>query len=99
MPGASGASRKEQKRLEAETRNTRSKGRKAQQQIVHHLEKQIQQLEQRQAELTAELEKPETYGAPGRAMQVNRELVAVQEDLAALTAEWDTEATKLAGME
>ena len=91
--------RKEQKRLEAETRNARSRGRKAQQQIVHQLEKQIQQLEQKQAELTAELEKPETYEAPGRAMQVNRELVGVQEDLTTLTAKWDTEATKLAGME
>jgi ATP-binding cassette subfamily F protein 3 len=96
---ASSASRKEQKRLEAESRNARSKGRKAQQQIVHQLEKQIQQLEQRQAELTAELEKPETYEAPGRAMQVNRELVGVQEDLANLTAKWDTEATRLASME
>jgi ATP-binding cassette subfamily F protein 3 len=96
---ASSASRKEQKRLEAESRNARSKGRKAQQQIVHELEKQIQQLEQKQTELTAELEKHETYEAPGRAMQVNRELVGVQEDLATLTSQWDTEATKLAGLE
>jgi hypothetical protein len=46
--------------------------------------------------LTAELEKPETYEAAGRAMQINRELVHLQEDLAQLTVEWESEATVLA---
>jgi hypothetical protein len=42
------------------------------------------------------LEKPETYEAAGRAMQINRELVHVQEDLGRLTVEWESEATVLA---
>ena len=91
--------RKDQKRLEAEQRNARSGKRKVQQQVVHKLEKQIQELEARQAELTAELEKQETYETPGRASQVNRELVHLQDDLAALTPKWEAEATKLAAME
>src|SRR6185436_3678324 len=44
---ASTNSRKDQKRLEAEQRQARSHGRKAQQQLVHRLEQQIQQLEAR----------------------------------------------------
>jgi ATP-binding cassette subfamily F protein 3 len=87
--------RKEQKRLEAEERQARSRGRKAQQQIVHQLEKQIQELEERQRQLTSELEKQETYETPGRAQQINRELVDVQDDLARLTPQWEEEATKL----
>jgi ATP-binding cassette subfamily F protein 3 len=91
--------RKEQKRLEAEQRQSRSNKRKGQQQLVHQLEKQIQELEQRQGELTAELEKQETYEAPGRAMQINRELVEIQDDLARVTRRWEEEATKLAAID
>lgn len=92
-------SRKDQKRIEAEQRQARSRGRKAQQQIVHRLEKEIQDFESRQAELTAELEKPETYETPGRAMAINRELVEVQENLARLNPKWEQEATKLAELD
>ena len=60
--------RKEQKRLEAEARQARSKKLKGQRQIVHDFEKKIQALEKRQAEITAELEKPETYQAGGKAL-------------------------------
>ena len=89
-------SRKEQKRQEAEQRQARSRERKAQQQVVHQLEKEIQTLEARQTELTAELEKPETYEKAGRAQQINRELADVQHRLEALTPEWETAAGKLA---
>ncbi len=95
----SGLDRKEQKRLEAEQRQARSKGRKQQQQIVHQLEKQIQELEKRLAELTAELEKQETYEKPGRANQINRELLNVQDDLEKLTAQWEEAATNLAAID
>jgi ATP-binding cassette subfamily F protein 3 len=91
--------RKEQKRIEAERRQARSNKRKGQQQLVHQLEKQIQELEKRQGELTAELEKQATYDTPGRAMQVNRELVEVQEDLAGATKQWEEEATRLAAID
>ena len=88
--------RKEQKRLEAQQRQARSGEKKAQQQVVHKLEKEIQELEAKQAELTAELEKPETYEKPGRAQEINRELAHVQERLAAATPEWEAAESKLA---
>jgi ATP-binding cassette, subfamily F, member 3 len=99
--GSSGATnggprmdRKEQKRLEAEQRQSRSKEKRAEHQYVRELEKQIQQLEARQIELAAELEKPESYEG-GRAMQINRELMEVVDALAAKTPEWEAAATKL----
>ncbi len=94
-----GVDRKEQKRLEAEQRQARSNKRKGQQQLVHKLEKEVAELEQRQTELTADLEKQETYDTPGRAMQINRELVEVQEQLAETTQQWEKAATKLAAID
>jgi ATP-binding cassette subfamily F protein 3 len=88
-------SRKEQKRLEAEQRQARSNERKHQQQKVHTLEKQIQALELRQQELTAELEKPEAYDHPAHAMKINRELAGIPQHLADLTAQWEAAATEL----
>ncbi len=87
--------RKEQRRLEAEQRQARSSQRKEQQQIVHDLEKKIEQLESKQTELVAELEKPETYEHPGRAQQINRELVDIQHQLEALNPQWEQAATML----
>jgi len=86
---------RDQKRLEAEQRQARSRQRKEQQQLVHRLEKEIHILEARQVEFTAELEKPETYQQPGQALKINRELTATLEDLKTLTAEWEVAATKL----
>jgi ATP-binding cassette, subfamily F, member 3 len=94
-----GVSRKEQKRFEAEQRQARSRERKEQHQIVARLEKEIQTLEQKQSELTAELEKPETYEKAGRAMEINRELVEVQDRLEELTPEWELQATRLGELE
>jgi ATP-binding cassette subfamily F protein 3 len=88
-------SRKEQKRLEAEQRQARSNERKHQQQKVHTLEKQIQALELRQQELTAELEKAEAYDHPAHAMKINRELAGIPQHLADLTAQWEAAATEL----
>jgi ATP-binding cassette subfamily F protein 3 len=88
--------RKEQKRLEAQQRQARSGEKKAQQQLVHKLEKEIQELEAKQVELTAELENPETYNKPGRAQEINRELAHVQERLATATPEWEAAESKLA---
>ncbi len=87
---------RDQKRLEAEDRQARSRGRKDHQQLVHQLEKEIHSLEKQQAELTVELEKPETYQQPGRAQQINRELSHISDSLAEVTANWEAAATKLA---
>ncbi len=94
-----GESRKDQKRREAQERQAKSSGNRDQQKSVWLLEKEIQELEKRQTELTAELEKPETYEQPGRANQVNRELVTVQNDLAERTKEWEETSLKLTVVE
>jgi ATP-binding cassette subfamily F protein 3 len=99
VEGVPTVSRKDQKRLEAHQRQARSRERKAQQELVHHLEKQIHQLEARQAEIIAELEKQETYDKPGRAQELNRELVHVQQELVRLNLEWEKQATLLAALE
>jgi ATP-binding cassette subfamily F protein 3 len=93
------AKSKDQKRLEAEQRQSRSRAKKEQQQLVHNLEKEIAGLEEKQVGLTTELEKPETYQQPGRAMEINRELIYVQERLAELSPEWEAAALKLGTME
>ena len=95
----SASSRKDQKRLEAEQRQSRSRERKGQQERVHKLEKSIQQLENRQHEIVAELEKAETYEQPGLAQRLSRELVDLRETLASLSSEWEAAATKLAELD
>jgi ATP-binding cassette, subfamily F, member 3 len=98
LGGSSALSRKDQKRLEAEERQARSRERKAQQAIVHRLEKEIQELEARQAEIVAELESAETYEKPSRAQAINRELAQVQRRLTELNPEWEREANRLAAL-
>ncbi len=91
-----GTDRKEQKRLEAQQRQFRSRGRKDAQALVQRLEKEIADLETQQAELTAELEKPETYAQGGRAAAINRELRHIGGQIQELTPTWEAAATKLA---
>jgi ATP-binding cassette subfamily F protein 3 len=75
---------KEQKRREANERIARQKAKNE----LHRLEWRIQELETKQKELAAELEKPEAYQPGGNAMELNRELVSVQEELELLNRQW-----------
>jgi ATP-binding cassette subfamily F protein 3 len=84
---------REQRRAAAEDRKVEAKIKRDYEKGVRDLEMQILKLEGRQKELTAELEKPETYDRGGAATQLNRELHAVTADLERVTAEWE----KLAG--
>jgi ATP-binding cassette subfamily F protein 3 len=80
---------REERRAAAEQRKAEAKAQREQEKRMHDLEMQILALEGRQKELTAELEKPETYNAGGPAVQLNRELMAVMENLARVTQEWE----------
>lgn len=95
-PAGPGEDRKEQKRREAAERQARSNARKEAQQLVHQLEKRINELEMRQSEITTELEKPETYENGGNASILNREMRQNEIELARLTPEWEVAAAKLA---
>ena len=90
--------RKKQRRAEAGHRQARSRQQQEIKKRVAALEKEIAALETQQKELTDELEKPETY-ANGRAMQINRDLMHVQDRLPELTAAWEASATELAQFE
>jgi ATP-binding cassette subfamily F protein 3 len=81
---------KEQKRLEAEARNALSKAKREKEKRVHELEMKIAALEGQQKELLAALEDPAAYEPGGRAVAINRDLSAVGDDLARLTAEWES---------
>jgi ATP-binding cassette subfamily F protein 3 len=91
--------RRDQRRLAAEQRQARSRELKSTRQAVRRLEQEIAALEARQHELTAELERPETYDDSGRAVAVNREIQGVLAGLERLNAEWETAAAKLAELE
>ena len=90
--------RKEQKRIEAEQRQARSRKRQEIQKRITTLEKEIAGLEAQEKELTAELEKPETY-ASGQAMKINRELLHIHDRLPEATSEWEAAGTELAAFE
>jgi ATP-binding cassette subfamily F protein 3 len=93
------ASKKEQKRLEAQQRQALFEKRRAQQRVVRELEQEIQELETRQTELLAEMEKPEAYEKPGHVLEMNRELLAVQARLGELNPRWEQAATRLTAIE
>jgi ATP-binding cassette subfamily F protein 3 len=80
---------REQRRAEAEQRKTDARSKREHEKRVHEIEMRIATLEARQSELTAELEKAETYERGGTAMELNRELLGVTDELARLTREWE----------
>jgi ATP-binding cassette subfamily F protein 3 len=89
---------REQRRVAADARKAEAKSKRELAKRVSELEMQILTLEGRQRELTAELEKPETYEPGGPAMQFNRELEAVTAELGRLTAEWEKLAERSSGV-
>jgi ATP-binding cassette subfamily F protein 3 len=88
--GSGPRKQKEQKRLEAESRNAIAKARREKEIRVHELETKIAALEAQQKELAAALEDPAAYTPGGRATAINRDLSALSHDLAHLTAEWES---------
>ena len=80
---------REQRRAAAEERKAEAKAKRDREKKIRDLEMQILKLEGRQKELTEELEKPETYDRGGAATQLNRELLAITEDLERFNSEWE----------
>ena len=78
---------KEQKRAEAQARQAKSQNKKQHATQVAELEQRILALENRLAQITAELEKPETYQANGAAVTLSRESATVSATLEQLMAE------------
>ncbi len=80
---------REQRQQEARERQEKADARKSHEKHVSTLEAQIVTKEARRAEIVAELELPETYASGGGAMDLNRELGALESSLARLNAEWE----------
>jgi ATP-binding cassette subfamily F protein 3 len=85
---------RQQRRADAEQRKAEAKVKRDHEKRVRELEMHIMSLEGRQRELTAELERPETYAAGGNAMELNREMLAVTDELERTTKEWEALAEK-----
>ena len=98
-PAVPQVDRKEQKRLEAEQRQARSRKKSEIQKRLATLEKEIADLEAKERDYAAELEKPETYHSGGRATQINRELMVASDRLEAATAEWEKAGADLAAFD
>ena len=77
-----------------EQRKAEAKAKRDHEKRVREIEMHILSLEGRQRELTAELEKPETYDAGGAAMALNRELLSVTAEIERATKEWEALAEK-----
>jgi ATP-binding cassette subfamily F protein 3 len=86
---------REQRRQDAADRAAKSKLRREAEKKVAQAEGAVSALEKRQAELVAALEDPESYKDAGVALKLNRELMAVQEDLEAANAQWMESASAL----
>jgi ATP-binding cassette subfamily F protein 3 len=79
---------KAQRRAEAEARKAESAARRVIEKRAIDLEREIYAMENRQRELTAILESPETYENPGLAMETNRELAGLGDSLEKANADW-----------
>ncbi|MEI6350069.1 MAG: ABC-F family ATP-binding cassette domain-containing protein [Verrucomicrobiota bacterium] len=88
---------REQRRADAEARRVAAQIKRDHEKKLQALEMHILSLEGRQRDLTAELEKPETYAAGGAAMQLNRDLLAIADELERTTAQWEKLAESGAG--
>ncbi|MDZ4742515.1 MAG: ABC-F family ATP-binding cassette domain-containing protein [Verrucomicrobiota bacterium] len=88
-PEASGLSRKEQKRIDAQKRQTLAKERRAKDQEIKAVEEQIAALEKQQEKITEDLENPDIYKEAGKAIHLNRELSTVTDGLENLTQQWE----------
>jgi len=98
-PAAAQAKSKDQKRQEAEERAARASAAKKLRTEVGKLEQRVSELGAKQNELTAQLEAPETYQEPGKALHLNRELTAIVAQLQEATQEWEAAAGRLAELE
>ena len=86
---------KEQKRAEAEQRKQAAKLIREREKAVAKLEMEVVALEAKLASLTAALEDPAAYAPGGNAMALNREMLAVSDQLQEANAAWEKAAAEL----
>jgi len=85
----SGPKVREQKRLEAESRQSRFRAKQEFERNLFTIEQRIQELEVRQKELTSVLEEPDRSENTLRPAEASRELTSVTQELEALSVQWE----------
>jgi len=80
---------REQKRLEAESRQNRFRAKQEFERNLSIIEQRIEELEVRQKELTNVLEEPDRYENTVRPAEASRELTTVTQELEALSVQWE----------
>ena len=86
---------KEQKRLEAEARNARSKGKKDAEQRVTKIEAELAALDKRKHEIVELLQDEATYADAVKFRDLSAELEAIEPKIAKLTTEWEKAAEEV----
>ena len=86
---------KEQKRLEAEARNARSKAKKEAEQRIAKIEAELATLDQRKNEIVGLLQDEATYADAAKFRALSTELEALEPKIAKLTTDWEKEAAAL----
>ena len=86
---------KEQKRLEAEARNARSKAKKDAEQRLATIEADLAKLDKRTLELVALLQDESTYADATKFRDLSAELEAVEPKIAKLTTDWEKAAEEV----
>ncbi|HEX9973843.1 MAG TPA: ATP-binding cassette domain-containing protein [bacterium] len=90
QPESASKKSKEQKRLEAEARQSVSKDRKRLTKEIEEIERQIEKLENRKAEIELLMAKPETYQNSNLAASLPYEYARVKDDLQKCYEHWET---------
>jgi ATP-binding cassette, subfamily F, member 3 len=85
----SGPKAKDQKRLEADARQSRFRAKQESERNLLTIERRILELELRQKELASILEQPERYENAVRPAEASRELTSVSKELESLSAQWE----------
>jgi len=85
----SGPKAREQKRLEADARQSRSRAKQELERDLSTIEERILELELRQKELTSFLEQPDRYENSVRPAQAGRELASLTRELETLSLQWE----------
>ncbi|HLS27722.1 MAG TPA: ABC-F family ATP-binding cassette domain-containing protein, partial [Opitutales bacterium] len=88
-PAASHYKSREQRRQEAEERESGAKGRREWERNVARIEAKIIELEKELTSLTAKLELPETYEDSAKTVAVNKDLTRVTSELEAAETQWE----------
>jgi ATP-binding cassette subfamily F protein 3 len=86
---------KEQKRLEAEARNARSKAKKDAEQRLAKIETDLASLDKRKHEIVALLQDEATYADAAKFRDLSAELEQLEPKIAKLTTEWEKAAEEV----